>query len=54
MDLYHLTIATHFVLHFPEKLLLAHIIQPQGLAHTGDEAALEGHDRKGHVISICL
>ena len=46
--------ATHFVLHLPEKLLLAHIIQPQSLADTSDEAALEGHDRKRHVIGICL
>lgn len=54
MNSYHCITTTHFVLHLPEKFFLAHIIQPQSLADTSDEAALKGHDREGNVIGICL
>ena len=53
-SIYYVMTMTHFVLHLPQKLLFAHIVQPQGFAYTSDEAALEGHDRKGHVIGISL
>ena len=44
----------HLVLDLPKQFLLSHVVDPQGLPHTGDQSPLESHDRQRYVIRFRL